>query len=83
MPGNKKAVLKLMTEAEKLKKLMSSNQNKLPLNIECFMDDKDVKGAMDRAQFEELIAADLVEIEATLRLCLEGSKLKVEQIKKN
>lgn len=80
VPGNKKAVLKLMTEAEKLKKLMSSNQNKLPLNIECFMDDKDVKGAMDRAQFEELIAADLEEIETCLRQCLEGSKLKVEDI---
>ena len=42
--SNKKATLKLMTEAEKLKKLMSANQNSLPLNIECFMNDIDVKG---------------------------------------
>jgi len=80
VPSNKKAVLKLMTEAEKLKKLMASNSNKLPLNIECFMEDKDVKGAMERAHFEELIAGDLAAIEATLRQCLETSKLKVEEI---
>jgi len=78
--SNKKASLKLMTEAEKLKKLMSANQNKLPINIECFMDDKDVKGAMDRAMFEELIAGDLTTIEGTLRACLEASKLKLEDI---
>lgn len=80
VPSNKKAVLKLMTEAEKLKKLMASNQNKIPLNIECFMDDKDVKGGMDRACFEELIAGDLLSIEATLNNCLETSKLKLEDI---
>merc|ERR1712106_831638 len=56
VPENKKATLKLMTEAEKLKKLMSANTNKIPLNIECFMEDKDVKGIMDRAIFEELVA---------------------------
>merc|ERR1719508_262667 len=80
VPGNKKAVLKLMTEAEKLKKLMASNQNKIPLNIECFMDDKDVKGGMERSCFEELIAGDLAQIEATLNEVLETSKLKLEDI---
>lgn len=80
VPSNKKASLKLMTEAEKLKKLMSANQNKLPLNIECFMDDKDVKGFMDRATFEDLIAGDLASIEGTLRACLEASKLKPEDV---
>ena len=80
VPANKKAVLKLMTEAEKLKKLMASNTNKIPLNIECFMDDKDVKGSMDRACFEELTASDLAQIEATLNDCLTTSKLKLEEI---
>jgi len=80
VPSNKKAVLKLMTEAQKLKMLMSANSNKLPLGIECFMDDKDVKGTMDRTMFEELIATDLVKIEATLRECLESSKLKLDDI---
>ena len=45
---NKKAILKLQVEAEKLKKLMSANSNPLPLNIECFMDDIDVKGTRSR-----------------------------------
>merc|ERR1711962_562889 len=80
VPANKKAVLKLMTEAEKLKKLMASNTNKIPPNIECFMDDKDVKGSMDRACFEELTASDLAQIEGALRQCLETSKLKLEDI---
>jgi len=78
--SNKKASLKLMTEAEKLKKLMSANQNKLPINIECFMDDKDVKGFMDRTMFEELIAEDLSTIEGTLKAGLEASRLKLEDI---
>jgi len=77
---NKKASLKLMTEAEKLKKLMSANTNKIPLNIECFMEDKDVKGSMDRAMFEELVAPDMANIEKVLIECLEYSKLKVEDI---
>jgi len=80
VPSNKKAILKLSTEVQKLKMLMSANSNKLPLSIECFMDDKDVKGAMDRAMFEELIASDLQSIESTLRQCLEASKLKPDEI---
>lgn len=43
-----KALLRLGTECEKLKKLMSANTQSIPLNIECFMDDKDVGGRMDR-----------------------------------
>merc|ERR1719216_99425 len=35
---------------------------------------------MDRACFEELIAGDLAQIEATLNECLETSKLKLEDI---
>merc|ERR1719370_2215907 len=77
VPENKKATLKLMTEAEKL---MSANTNKIPLNIECFMDDKDVKGSMDRATFEELVAPFMDNIEKALKDCLETSKLKVEDI---
>ena len=45
---NMKARLRLETECEKLKKLMSANTQAIPVNIECFMDDKDVTGRMDR-----------------------------------
>ncbi|XP_061072989.1 heat shock protein 105 kDa [Conger conger] len=55
-----RALLRLRQECEKLKKLMSSNSTDIPLNIECFMDDKDVSGKMNRAQFEEL-CVDLIE----------------------
>jgi len=78
--SNKKATLKLMTEAEKLKKLMSANSNTLPLNIECFMNDKDVRGEMDRATFLQLIDPELVKVKQALQECLEASKLKKEDI---
>lgn len=40
--SNPKATLKLLKECEKLKTLMSANNIEIPLNIECFMDDKDI-----------------------------------------
>ena len=43
-----KAYIRLTQECEKLKKLMSANIQPIPLSIECFMDDKDVKGVMKR-----------------------------------
>lgn len=78
--ANKKAQLKLILEAEKLKKLMSASTHSIPLNIECFMNDIDVRGNMDRAKFEELIASDLALFEKTLKDCLEQSGLKKEDI---
>lgn len=43
-----RALLRLYQECEKLKKLMSSNSTDIPLNIECFMNDTDVSGKMNR-----------------------------------
>jgi len=77
---NKKATMKLLTECVKLKKLMAANTNRLPINIECFMDDKDVSGHMDRAKFEELIAGHLADIEKVMVDVLNASKLKPEEI---
>jgi heat shock protein len=45
---NPRAFLRLLTEVEKLKKQMSANSTRLPMNIECFMNDKDVHGDMKR-----------------------------------
>merc|ERR1719433_1812442 len=61
-------------------KLMAANTNKLPINIESFIDDKDVTGKMDRAKFEELIAGHLADIENVMREVLVASKLKSEEI---
>lgn len=43
-----RAVVRLYQECEKLKKLMSANSSDLPLNVECFMNDVDVSGRMNR-----------------------------------
>ncbi|XP_036687264.1 heat shock protein 105 kDa isoform X2 [Balaenoptera musculus] len=75
-----RALLRLYQECEKLKKLMSSNSTDLPLNIECFMNDIDVSGKMNRAQFEELCAELLQKIEVPLYSLLEQTQLKVEDV---
>ncbi|XP_021533947.1 heat shock protein 105 kDa isoform X8 [Mirounga angustirostris] len=75
-----RALLRLYQECEKLKKLMSSNSTDLPLNIECFMNDKDVSGKMNRAQFEELCADLLQKVEDPLHSLMEQTQLKVEDV---
>uniref|UniRef100_A0AAX7UXZ3 Heat shock protein 4b n=1 Tax=Astatotilapia calliptera TaxID=8154 RepID=A0AAX7UXZ3_ASTCA len=71
-----RALVRLYQESEKLKKLMSANSSDLPLNIECFMNDIDVTGKMNRAQFEEMCADILARVEPPLQSLLEqASKL--------
>ena len=57
-----KAHLRLRNECEKMKKLMSANSNEIPMNIECWMDDKDVTGRMKRL--------DLTAVSSCLSVCL-------------
>ncbi|XP_018421128.1 PREDICTED: heat shock 70 kDa protein 4 [Nanorana parkeri] len=73
-------LLRLAQECEKLKKLMSANASDLPLNIECFMNDIDVSGKMNRGHFEEMCDSLLSRIEGPLRSILEQTKLKKEDI---
>ncbi|XP_053167053.1 heat shock protein 105 kDa [Hemicordylus capensis] len=75
-----RALLRLYQECEKLKKLMSSNSTEIPLNIECFMNDTDVSGKMNRLQLEELCADLLQRIENPLRSLMEQIQLKVEDV---
>ncbi|KAJ3613693.1 hypothetical protein NHX12_019939 [Muraenolepis orangiensis] len=77
---NPRAVLRLHQECEKLKKLMSANSSDLPLNIECFMNDIDVTGKMNRILFEELCAQYLTRVEAPLKAVLEQTKLSRDDI---
>lgn len=53
---------------EKIKKQMSANTNILPLNIECFMNDRDLTGKVDRTKFEELVAPEMQKVEALLQV---------------
>ncbi|KAJ7320239.1 hypothetical protein JRQ81_019750 [Phrynocephalus forsythii] len=75
-----RALLRLYQECEKLKKLMSSNSTDIPVNIECFMNDTDVSGRMNRSQFEELCADLLQRIEVPLRSLMDQVQLKVDDV---
>uniref|UniRef100_A0AAR2JPU1 Heat shock protein 4 like n=1 Tax=Pygocentrus nattereri TaxID=42514 RepID=A0AAR2JPU1_PYGNA len=77
---NPRALLRLYQECEKLKKLMSANSSELPLNIECFMNDIDVSGKMNRSHFEEMCAHLLMRVEAPLKAVLDQSKLSRDEI---
>lgn len=68
---NKRAELRLLAECEKLKKQMSANSNKLPINIECLYEDRDFTSSMDRTIFEELAAPYLQKLEVTFKKALE------------
>ncbi|XP_043476010.1 97 kDa heat shock protein isoform X2 [Leptopilina heterotoma] len=78
--NNPRAYLRLLTEVEKLKKQMSANSTKLPLNIECFMEEKDVHGDMKRGDMEAMCSHLFKRVESTLKQCLADSKLKLEDI---
>ncbi len=65
--SNPRAWLRLVQESEKLKKLMSQNTSAVPMNIECFMDDKDVTYSMKRKDMETLVASLLERVENTLK----------------
>nr|XP_061792694.1 heat shock 70 kDa protein 4-like isoform X2 [Nerophis lumbriciformis] len=75
-----RALVRLYMECEKLKKLMSANSSDLPLNIECFMNEIDVTGKLNRGQFEEMSADLLSRVEPPLHSLLEQSKLKKDDI---
>lgn len=77
---NSRAFVRLMGEVEKLKKQMSANSTKLPLNIECFMNDKDVHFEMKRIDMEALCSNLFERVEITLRRCLDESGLRPEDI---
>ncbi|CAH1268173.1 HSPH1 [Branchiostoma lanceolatum] len=75
-----RAMLRLLTECEKLKKLMSANATEIPMNIECFMEDKDVTGRMKRGDFEAMCADLLARLEGPLKSILEQTNLKSDAI---
>lgn len=74
--SNRRALIRLITECEKLKKQMSANPHELPLNIECFMNDRDVAGKMKREAFEAMAAEHLARTERTLVRALQEAGLR-------
>lgn len=77
---NQRAFLRLLQEVEKLKKQMSANSTRLPLNIECFMEERDVSGDLQRSQMEQLCADTFNRVDRTLRAILHNAKLRPDDI---
>ncbi|XP_049865586.1 heat shock 70 kDa protein 4 isoform X2 [Pectinophora gossypiella] len=77
---NQRAYLRLLQEVEKLKKQMSANSTRLPLNIECFMEERDVTGDMQRSQMEQICQDTFTRVERTLRAIVHNAKLRPEDI---
>lgn len=77
--SNAKASIRLRASCEKLKKVLSANPE-APLNIECLMDEKDVKGFIRREEFERLSSDLLERVSIPCRKVLVDSHLAVEKI---
>ena len=72
--------LKLTSEVEKLKVLMSANKQKLPLGIECFMNDKDVNAEMSRSEMEQVCNQVFQRIQGKLEEILKIASLEKKDI---
>ncbi|TKY48147.1 Heat shock 70 kDa protein 15 [Spatholobus suberectus] len=74
---NARACLRLRAACEKLKKMLSANPE-APLNIECLMDEKDVRGFIKRDEFEQLSLPILERVKGPLERALAEAGLTVE-----
>lgn len=76
---NAKACLRLRAACEKLKKVLSANPE-APLNIECLVDEKDVRGFIKRDEFEQISIPILERVKRPLEKALEEAGLTPENI---
>ncbi|XP_023761841.2 heat shock 70 kDa protein 15 [Lactuca sativa] len=76
---NARACLRLRAACEKLKKVLSANPE-APMNIECLMDDKDVRGFIKRDEFEQISAPIFERVKKPLEKALSEAKLTVDDI---
>ncbi|KAK7305101.1 hypothetical protein VNO77_43001 [Canavalia gladiata] len=77
--SNAKACIRLRAACEKLKKVLSANLE-APLNIECLMDEKDVKGFITREEFEKLASGLMERISIPCKSALIDADLTAEKI---
>lgn len=77
--SNCRASIRLRAACEKLKKVLSANPE-APLNIECLMDEKDVKGFISRDEFEKLSLNLLDGIAVPCRRALMDAGVAAERI---
>lgn len=76
---NPKALVRVQAAAEKLKKILSANQQ-APLNIESLMNDVDVATMLKREELEALVEPLLKRVHIPLEQALAEAKLQVEDI---
>ncbi|XP_042517733.1 heat shock 70 kDa protein 16 isoform X2 [Macadamia integrifolia] len=77
--SNVRASIRLRAACEKLKKVLSANAE-APLNIECLMDEKDVKSFIKREEFEKLSSGLLERITVPCNKALADAGLNVDKI---
>jgi len=80
LEGNSKALNKLGIAVEKVKKQMSANSNKLPMQIDSLVEDTDVNVSVDRATFEQLAQKQLEEVRSCLFSLLQATTVRREQL---
>ncbi|CAH1423788.1 unnamed protein product [Lactuca virosa] len=77
--SNTRASIRLRTACEKLKKVLSANAE-APLNIECLMDEKDVKGFIKREDFENLCSELLERISSPCYKAVNDARISADKI---
>ncbi|AEO55431.1 hypothetical protein MYCTH_2299262 [Thermothelomyces thermophilus ATCC 42464] len=77
--SNPKALSRVYAAAEKLKKVLSANQQ-APMNIESLMNDIDVRAMITRQEFEAMVEPLLNRIDTVLEQALAETKLSKEDI---
>ncbi|GFP99671.1 heat shock 70 kDa protein 14 [Phtheirospermum japonicum] len=76
---NARACIRLRAACEKLKKVLSANPE-APLNIECLMEEKDVRGFIKRDEFEQISIPILERVRKPLEKALDEAGLTIENI---
>lgn len=52
---------------------MSANSTRLPINVECFMEERDVSGDLQRSQMEQICAETFTRLERALKAILHNA----------
>eukprot|EP00908_Phaeocystis_cordata_P011024 Transcript_21867.p1 GENE.Transcript_21867~~Transcript_21867.p1 ORF type:complete len:820 (-),score=464.81 Transcript_21867:172-2631(-) len=76
---NPKAMFRLRTAADKQKKILSANAQ-APISVECFMEDIDVKGMMERSTFAEMCEPLFEKLQKVIQKAFDGCGLALEEI---
>uniref|UniRef100_A0A0A9F874 Heat shock 70 kDa protein 16 n=1 Tax=Arundo donax TaxID=35708 RepID=A0A0A9F874_ARUDO len=77
--GNVKASMRLRAACEKAKKVLSANAEAV-VNIECLMEEKDVRGVIRREEFEKLCAGLLERVVEPCKRAVADSGIGLERL---